>query len=194
MYTLQETFLVADWKIYWFGRKVLSAFLGRVISLYTSSRVIWIGFDRGRLPEYKFVWIKQKYSLCHSLHGTNEDLKLEQIFHPNLSEHPTQTNTILTDILMILKFCFEISILQTTQPWWVSSQTWWTDLLELMISGTLIQIQSGHRPHQRLLLPLPSLPTPTHTSEISQCPYSAGNRYEESSSQLPGLGGWRWWF
>jgi hypothetical protein len=32
----------------------LFVFLEKVISVYTSSRVIWIRFERGRLPEYKF--------------------------------------------------------------------------------------------------------------------------------------------
>jgi hypothetical protein len=43
---------------------------------------------------------KKKDCLSHAQKGAGAE------FYPNYSVHPTLTNTIHTDILMILKFCF----------------------------------------------------------------------------------------
>ena len=104
-------------------------------------------------------------------------------------------------ILMILKFCFEIYILQNIQPWWISSSdmlNWppWTpvvldfhlDPVRTQTSETVIGV-AFLRPTNSpisLLFPCPS--------KISQHPYSAWRSYEESLSQFPRLWGWRWLF
>ena len=58
------------------------AFLEKVISVYTTSRVIWTRYDKGRT-----------------------------------TEEPDSRESNKKVILMILKFCFEICILQNIQPW-----------------------------------------------------------------------------
>lgn len=54
---------------------------GKEKRLWISSRVIWIRLDRGRPSEVIASGeSNKKYSLCHPLHDTIEDLQLEQNF------------------------------------------------------------------------------------------------------------------
>ena len=104
-------------------------------------------------------------------------------------------------ILMILKFCFEIYILQNIQPWWISSSdmlnwpAWTPDVLVFHLdpvrtqtseTNTIIGVAFLRPTNSPISLPFP-LP-----SKISQHPYSAWRSYEESSSQFPKLWGWGW--
>jgi hypothetical protein len=102
-------------------------------------------------------------------------------------------------ILIILKFCFEIYILQNIQRWWISLSdmpNWHALTPDVFVfhlepfrtqtSETItINVVAFLRPTNSSI----SLPFPLN-SKVSQCPFSAWRSYEESSSQFGGWGGY----